>query len=77
MNETLAHYLRAFERLNVNRTRGHASPHKPCMLLAVLGLAIEANAIKGKVFFMQTVKGVITGGFVLTAVIYAVLACAV
>ena len=47
------------------------------VILGVLWLAIEANAIKGKVYFMQTVKGVITGGFVLTAVIYAVLAFAV
>ena len=44
------------------------------IILGVLWLAIEANAIKGKIYFMQTVKGVITAGFALTAVIYAVLA---
>ena len=44
------------------------------VILTVLWLAIEANAIKGKISVMQTVKGVITAGFVLTAVIYAVLA---
>ena len=47
------------------------------VILAILLLIIEGNAIKGKVFFMQTVKGVITGGFVLTALIYAVLAIAI
>jgi uncharacterized membrane protein len=47
------------------------------VILTVLWLAIEANAIKGKIFFMQTVKGVIAGGFALTAVIYAVLALTV
>lgn len=44
------------------------------IVLAILWLVIEANAIKGKIMFMQTVKGVITGGFVLIALIYAVLA---
>lgn len=46
-------------------------------LAAVLGvilLAIEANALKGKVGPLATVKGVITFGFVLTAVILAVFA---
>lgn len=43
-------------------------------VLGVLWLLIEGNAIKGKIGFMQTVKGVITGGFVLTALIYVVLA---
>jgi putative restriction endonuclease len=41
----LAHYLKAFRSLNVNRTGGRASPHKPCMLLAVLGLA-ESGHLK-------------------------------
>lgn len=44
------------------------------LILGVLWALIQGNAIKGKIYFMQTVKGVITGGFVLTAVIYAVLA---
>lgn len=44
------------------------------IILGVLWVLIQGNAIKGKISFMQTVKGVITGGFVLTAVIYAVLA---
>jgi hypothetical protein len=44
---TLDHYLRAFPYLNVNRTGGRTSLHKPCMLLAVPGLAIKsAFAVK-------------------------------
>lgn len=43
-------------------------------VLGVLWLAIEGNAIKGKIGPMQTVKGVITSGFALTAVIYGILA---
>ena len=39
MNDDLDRYLRAFRKLNVNRSGGRASPHKPCMLLALLGLA--------------------------------------
>jgi putative restriction endonuclease len=44
MSDNLAHYLMAFRTLNVNRASGRASPHKPCMLLAMLGLA-EAGVL--------------------------------
>jgi len=47
---SLDHYLRAFSALNVNRSGGRPSPHKPCMLLAMLGLAdaglLKANEIR-------------------------------
>ncbi len=43
-------------------------------VMAVLLIAIEGNAIKGKIGPMQTVKGVITSGFILTAIIIAILA---
>jgi hypothetical protein len=33
---SLGFYIDAFRTLNVNRTRGHPSPHKVCMLLAVM-----------------------------------------
>jgi uncharacterized membrane protein len=42
--------------------------------MAIVLIAIEANAVKGKLGPMQTVKGVITSGFVLTAVVIAILA---
>ena len=41
-------------------------------VLAVLLLALQANAIKGKLGPLQTVKGVIAGGFALTAVIVVI-----
>jgi uncharacterized membrane protein len=43
-------------------------------VLIILWLLLEGNAIKGKLGPMQTVKGVITCGFILTAVIYGVVA---
>jgi len=47
------------------------------LLTAVLGillLLVEGNAVKGKLGPMKTVKGVITSGFVLTGVIFVILA---
>ena len=44
MASQLDYYLKAFRTLNVNRAGG-VSPHKPCMLLAMLGLA-EAGDLK-------------------------------
>ena len=50
MSVHLDRYLKAFRSLKVNRTGGRHSPHKPCMLLAVLGLAeagdLERNEIR-------------------------------
>lgn len=43
-------YLRAFSALNVNRARGR-SPHKPCMLLAMLGLAEAGHLEKNEIRF--------------------------
>jgi uncharacterized membrane protein len=42
------------------------------VVLIILFLLLEGNAIKGKMGPMQTVKGVIASGFVLTAVIYGI-----
>jgi len=45
----LNNYIGRFEKLRVARRDGHESPHKPCMLLAAVGLAeaglLEANRI--------------------------------
>jgi hypothetical protein len=41
-------------------------------VILILWAAIEANAIKGKLGPLQTVKGVITAGFVLSAVVYGI-----
>lgn len=51
MPEPLDRYLRAFRSLNVNRTGGRASPHKPCMLLAVLGLAEAGDLARNEIRF--------------------------
>ena len=48
---TLDHYLHAFRTLNVNRAGGRASPHKPCMLLAVLGLAEAGDLAQNRIRF--------------------------
>lgn len=42
-------------------------------ILAVIAIGLEINAIKGKLGPMTTVKGVITSGFVLSAVIYGLM----
>lgn len=42
-------------------------------VLAVVLLAIEANALKGKLGPMQTVKGVITCGFALTVIVLGII----
>jgi uncharacterized membrane protein len=41
----------------------------------VIALLIEINAIKGKLGPLETIKGVITSGFVLTAILFALQAC--
>ena len=51
MPEPLSEYLKAFSSLNVNRSGGHVSPHKPAMLLALLGLAEAGDLKKNKIFF--------------------------
>lgn len=49
----LSDYLKAFRSLNVNRVGGRASPHKPCMLLAVLGLAESGHLERNEIRFEQ------------------------
>lgn len=51
MNDDLDRYLRAFRELNVNRAGGRASPHKPCMLLALLGLADAGHLDRNEIRF--------------------------
>lgn len=51
MPDHLDRYLRAFRSLKVNRTGGPPSPHKPCMLLAVLGLAAAGHLKRNEIRF--------------------------
>ena len=47
-------YQQAFTRLRVNRQKGRISPHKPCMLLAVLQLAEAGGLEKNEIRFTPT-----------------------
>ncbi len=49
--DDLARYLKAFRTLHVNRAGGRASPHKPCMLLAVLGMAEAGDLGQNQIRF--------------------------
>ena len=51
MADQLDRYRQAFRKLNVNRTGGRASPHKPCLLLAVLGLAEAGDLVRNEIRF--------------------------
>ena len=51
MPDQLDRYLQVFRKLNVNRTGGRASPHKPCLLLAVLGLAEAGDLVRNEIRF--------------------------
>ncbi len=48
---TLASYQDKFRRLNVNVRAGRASPHKICMLLALLDLARSGGLAENRVLF--------------------------
>ena len=43
------------------------------VVLAVIYLGLQANALKGKTGPMTTIKGVIHCGFALTAVLYVIM----
>ena len=49
--QTLDEYLQTFARLNVNRSGGIASPHKPCMLLAMLGMGEAGKLVQNQILF--------------------------
>ncbi len=47
----LTAYLEKFQHLNVNRRRDHESPHKPSMLLAIVGLAEAGLLSENEILF--------------------------
>ncbi len=51
VTKDLEYYVSKFKFLNVNRSGGHASPHKPSMLLAVLELAESGHLLDNKIPF--------------------------
>ena len=48
---SLDNYLTSFQRLKVNKKGDHESPHKPCMLLAVIGLADAGQLDENRIRF--------------------------
>ncbi|MBK8685402.1 MAG: HNH endonuclease [Bacteroidetes bacterium] len=49
MQDSLAKYLKAFQRLRVDRTHGERAPHKPILLLSVLQLSKEGRLITNRI----------------------------
>lgn len=44
-------YAERFRKLKVNRRKGYFSPHKPCLLLAVIDLAESGKLTQNKIYF--------------------------
>jgi hypothetical protein len=52
----LTEYERQFSRLRMNQSGGQASPHKLCMLLAVLDLFEENAIIRNRIYFNEPLR---------------------
>ena len=52
----LDQYIEAFRKLRVNRQKDHASPHKVCMLLAVIDLIENGRIESNDIFFNAELK---------------------
>lgn len=50
-DESLRHYEACFDSLVINTTNGRASPHKICMLLAVLDLALAGGLRQNRIVY--------------------------
>ena len=57
---SLSTYVDRFRRLNVNVAHGRASPHKICMLLAVLDLARGGALTENRVEFAPPPANAVT-----------------
>jgi len=53
MIKIIEHYVKLFSRLNVNRSHGRISPHKPAMLLAVIELAESKLLNENRIYYNQ------------------------
>lgn len=63
----LQEYLWMFANLNVDATHGGESPHKPCLLLAVIDL-VESGAITdGRVRYTPALREIFSGYFAIVA----------
>ncbi|MBN2109327.1 MAG: HNH endonuclease [Deltaproteobacteria bacterium] len=59
----LKDYIFAFSKLNVNRSGGHVSPHKPVMLLALLALAEAGQLKENKIYYTQDLRDIFKSFF--------------
>ncbi len=66
-------FMGAARHLLVNKDYSQANFGLLSLLLGIVLLLLEINALKGKVGPMATIRGVITGGFVLTLVMWVII----
>ncbi|HHJ20433.1 MAG TPA: DUF3883 domain-containing protein [Gammaproteobacteria bacterium] len=60
---SLNRYEKQFTELNVNRTQGHRSPHKACLLLAVIDLVADGSIKDNHIYFDDKLKKKFTSYF--------------
>ena len=53
---SLSYYLEKFKKLNMNKTGGKTSPHKVCMLYAVIDLIIDGQITNNSIRYDQALK---------------------
>ncbi len=56
MAKDLNHYLAQFRALRVDRSSGHAKPHKICLLLAVMDMIADGSTTGNRIFFNDELK---------------------
>lgn len=52
----LSNYIQLFKKLRLNRTKGKVSPHKVCMLYAVIDLIEEGSIQWNVIYFDEKLK---------------------
>lgn len=60
---SLARYEQQFANLNINRSHGRISPHKMCMMLAVIELIDDGQIQNNRIYFNNTLKAMFTKYF--------------
>jgi len=60
---SLSHYQQQLSRLKMDRSSGHAKPHKVCLLLAIIDLIDRGIIINNKIYFNDELKNAFTKYF--------------
>ena len=60
---SLQYYAEKFQTLNMNRQHGTVSPHKACMLLAVMDLIANQGINNNRLYFDQNLRQLFTSYF--------------